>query len=331
MNQPTNLLDGLHQWLARYDEMHAQHTASMAEHQGQDGKEPKNYAAYDEQRFTNALEATEFLNGLVAHVRPLVQPPAPGGPSKRTFDPTTTSGAAVAGLFRTWCRLRGDDPEGEVDGGDFVTAASEMFTELGLNVGGPASQVDPAADQHVYTVFGLRWDHADSLLVAGVLPGEHAEAVVILDDAEEGFGRWAETFTADSAQAAADAARRQVEDYTDEPFAEITGAYPEPLLDALRGALNDWFEDHPEHPRPALVEFDVTYTHPEGAAWSDWGPTFHYASDPEREERKDIPVEQVMTGVDFTGTRVADALVELDEEERPTNGETLRVVPRPSA
>jgi hypothetical protein len=247
----------------------------------------------------------------------------------RNFDPSTTSGDAIAGLFHTWCRLRGDDPEGEVDGGDFVTAASEMFADLGLDISGPASQVDPVVGQHVYTVFGLRWDHADSLLVAGVIPGEHAEAVVILDDVEQGFGRWVETFTADTAQAAADAARRQIDGgYTEEPFAEITGNYPEPLLNALRDALDDWFDDHLDHPRPALVEFDVTHTYPEGGAWSEWGPTFHYASDPERE---DIPVEQVMAGVDFTGTRVADALVDLDEEERPTNGETLRVVPRPSA
>lgn len=250
----------------------------------------------------------------------------------RTFDPIiSTSGRALADLFRTWCRLRGDDPEAEVDGGDLVTAVSEMFEGLGLDVGGPASQVDVTAGQHVFTVFGLSCDHSDELYVAGVLPGEHADAVVELKNSEDHFGRWAAAFTTATADEAAEMARRQVAGYTDEPFAEITGAYPEPLLDALRDALNDWFEDHPEHPRPALVEFDVTHTHPEGGAWSEWGPTFHYASHPEREERKDIAVEQVMTGVDFSGTRVADALIELDEEERPTNGETLRVVPRPSA
>ncbi|MFG3132937.1 hypothetical protein ACGFZU_35215 [Streptomyces tendae] len=254
----------------------------------------------------------------------------------RTFDPTTTSGAAVAELFRTWCRLRGDDPEGEVSGADFVTAAGELFEDLGLDVGGPASQVDPAAGQHVYTVFGLRWDHADSLLVSGVIPGEHAEAVVILDDVEEGFGRWAETFTADSAQAAADAARRQVEGVDDDAHAQYEDVtpsryvYPTNLVDDLRDALTEWFDDNPKHPRPEAVSFRITHDYDDGPAWSTYGPTFHYGSDPEREERHDIPVDQ-LPSVDFDRTAVADALIEIGDFEQPQDGDTLRIALRPSA
>ncbi|MFE7759635.1 hypothetical protein [Streptomyces sp. NPDC057429] len=62
-----------------------------------------------------------------------------------TFDPTTTSGTALASLFRVWCSLRGTDPQGEVNGGDLTQAVAEHFEALGLDVGGPASQVDAPA------------------------------------------------------------------------------------------------------------------------------------------------------------------------------------------
>ncbi|MEU4266210.1 hypothetical protein ACYCCF_30150 [Streptomyces argenteolus] len=62
-----------------------------------------------------------------------------------TFDPTTTSGSALASLFRVWCSLRGTDPEGEVDGADMTQAVAEHFEALGLDVGGPADQVDAPA------------------------------------------------------------------------------------------------------------------------------------------------------------------------------------------
>lgn len=58
------------------------------------------------------------------------------------FDPSTTSGNALASLFRVWCPLRGDDPDGEVDGCDMTQAIAEHFEALGLDVGGPAAQVD---------------------------------------------------------------------------------------------------------------------------------------------------------------------------------------------
>ncbi|MFF9192593.1 hypothetical protein [Streptomyces rochei] len=192
----------------------------------------------------------------------------------RTFDPTTTSGAAVAELFRTWCRLRGDDPEGEVSGADFVTAAGELFEHLGLDVGGPASQVAPAAGQHVYT------------------------------DGE---------------------APAQYDDVTPSQY-----VYPKNLVDDLREALTEWFDDNPEHTRPEAVSFHITHDYDDGPAWSTYGPTFHYGSDPEREERHDIPVDQ-LPSVDFDRTAVADALIEIGDFEQPQDGDTLRIALHPSA
>ncbi|MEU0350789.1 hypothetical protein ABZ302_28810 [Streptomyces sp. NPDC006237] len=61
------------------------------------------------------------------------------------------------------------------------------------------------------TVVGLRYDRADALLAAGVIPGEYAAAAVELDDVELDFSRWIDTFRAESAAAAARAARAQVE------------------------------------------------------------------------------------------------------------------------
>ncbi|MBT1188676.1 hypothetical protein HET69_33020 [Streptomyces sp. CJ_13] len=129
-----------------------------------------------------------------------------------SFDPTTTSGEALANLFYTWCELRGSDTEEEVDGGDLVEAVKDMFTALGLDIAGPDSQVDMPVDHNVFTVIGLSCDHSDELYVAGVLPGEHATAVVELGRDEDHFGRYAHTFTAESADEAADRARGLVED-----------------------------------------------------------------------------------------------------------------------
>ncbi|MEY9840630.1 hypothetical protein [Streptacidiphilus sp. EB103A] len=84
-------------------------------------------------------------------------PPAPPAAPRRSceqpgkgptialkFDTTTSSGQAVAELFVYWCELRGEDPEGEVDGGFIVHALSQAFEALGLDIGGPPSQL---ADQ----------------------------------------------------------------------------------------------------------------------------------------------------------------------------------------
>ncbi|MGW7196168.1 hypothetical protein [Streptomyces chryseus] len=128
-----------------------------------------------------------------------------------TFDPTTTSGNALASLFRTWCELRGADPDGDVNGGDMVDELSTQFEALGLDVGGPVSQVAMPSGHQVFTVFGLVCDHGGGLMVADVIPGEHAEAVVELETSEDHYGRWAGTFTAATADAAADLARQQVD------------------------------------------------------------------------------------------------------------------------
>lgn len=62
----------------------------------------------------------------------------------------TASDRALADLFRRWCALRGDDPDGDVNGGDLVEAVTEMFASLGLDVQGPSSQVDsPIRPAHV--------------------------------------------------------------------------------------------------------------------------------------------------------------------------------------
>ncbi|WP_329317231.1 hypothetical protein OG723_44480 (plasmid) [Streptomyces sp. NBC_01278] len=129
-----------------------------------------------------------------------------------TFDPTTTSGEALADLFRAWCELRGDDPDGDVNGGDMVDAVADAFLALGLDIGGSASQVDMPAGHSVFTVFGLIRDRSDDLYVAGVIPGEHAEAVVELESSDDSFGRYTATFVAKSAEAAADLARGRVEE-----------------------------------------------------------------------------------------------------------------------
>jgi hypothetical protein len=257
----------------------------------------------------------------------------------RTFDPTTTSGTALAELFRTWCQLRDNTPELGMDGGVLVGAVRETFETLGLDVDGPASQVDAAADQHVFTVFGLSCDHSDELYVAGVIPGEHAEAVVELATSEEHFGRWASTFTAPSADAAAQLAYAQVEDGDtdghydrtvipgDPEYGDVTPtgcAYPPNLLDDLREELDGWFDDHPTWHRPRAVTFTVTTDYDDGPWWDTQGPTFHYDADPDREERRDIPVDK-LPDVDFDGTAVDGALVALGEWSHPQPGDTLRI------
>ncbi|MFI9629711.1 hypothetical protein [Streptomyces sp. NPDC052042] len=58
-----------------------------------------------------------------------------------------------------------------------------MFGCLGLDRSGPAARVDPPGTGEVFSVFGLRYDRADALIVTGVLPAEHAAAVVEPDGA----------------------------------------------------------------------------------------------------------------------------------------------------
>ncbi|MFI6688435.1 hypothetical protein [Streptomyces sp. NPDC050485] len=134
-----------------------------------------------------------------------------GEPAMLHFDPTTTSGSAVASLFRAWCSLRDAGPGRQPNVTELAGAVEEMFACLSLDPSGPPAQVDPPGEGQVFTVFGLRYDRADALLVAGVLPGEHAAAAAELDGNELHFGRWVDTFHTTSGDAAADAARAQVE------------------------------------------------------------------------------------------------------------------------
>lgn len=129
-----------------------------------------------------------------------------------TFDPTTTSGAALANLFRRYCELRGPNPEGEVSGGDMLQALTVAFEDIGLDVHGDGTQLDVPAGHSAFTVIGLCCDHSDELYVAGVQAGEHAAAVVELQADEDHFSRYAYTLVAESADAAADLARQQIED-----------------------------------------------------------------------------------------------------------------------
>ena len=246
-----------------------------------------------------------------------------------TFDPTTASGHALAELFRTWCRLR-DDPGRKTNGTDLTQAVTRQFTALGLDTTGPATQVDESTEGKVFTVFGLRSDEADHLMVAVVLPGEHTHAIAPVQTSEDHYSQWADTITAESPDTAADIARRQIEsgDYGDEPaYPDTTPspcAYPKTLLNDLRHALVEWFDDNPDHTRPHAVSFGTTTDHDDGPTWNTSGPTLHYDSDPEREERRDIPVDH-LTDIDFENTAVADTLGKIADFRHPQTGDTLRI------
>ncbi|GLX22578.1 hypothetical protein Slala02_58810 [Streptomyces lavendulae subsp. lavendulae] len=114
----------------------------------------------------------------------------------------------MATLFRVWCSLRDTGPGRRPEAAELAGAVEEMFAGLGLDLDGPAAQVEPPGPGEVFTVFGLRYDHADALLVAGVVPGDHAASAVELDGEETDFCRWVDTFHAESGDAAARAARR---------------------------------------------------------------------------------------------------------------------------
>jgi hypothetical protein len=57
-----------------------------------------------------------------------------------TFDPTAVEGQAIADLFRA-CKAI-EDSTGGWNGGDDVEAACDTFQLLGIDVNGPAEQVD---------------------------------------------------------------------------------------------------------------------------------------------------------------------------------------------
>ena len=85
------------------------------------------------------------------------------------LDPATTSGSAVAFLFRTWCFLRGAGPGRRPEAAELAYAVEDMAVGHGLDPAGPPAQVELAGTGEVFTVFGLRYDRADVLLMVGVI------------------------------------------------------------------------------------------------------------------------------------------------------------------
>ncbi|MEU5900399.1 hypothetical protein [Streptomyces venezuelae] len=87
------------------------------------------------------------------------------------------------------------------------------------------------------------------------------------------------------------------------------------LLEDLRHALADYFDDRPYLRRPAAVSFRTTH-YDDGRAWYAGQARLHYT-----DKRRG---ELFETG--FDRTFVADALVELSEDTGPQDGAVLRVV-----
>ncbi|KOV54582.1 hypothetical protein ADL00_29815 [Streptomyces sp. AS58] len=106
------------------------------------------------------------------------------------LDPATTSGSAVAFLFRKWCFLRDAGPGRRPERLNWPTPWRTWPSASAWIRPAPHAQVELAGTGEVFTVFGLRYDRADALLMAGVIPGEHAAAVVELDGDELDFSRW---------------------------------------------------------------------------------------------------------------------------------------------
>lgn len=97
---------------------------------------------------------------------------------------------------------------------------------------------------------------------------------------------------------------------------DVTPTHYGKLLEDLRHALADHFDDRPYLPRPAAVSFRTTH-YDDGRAWcSGWRTRLHYT-----DRRQGVLYEE-----HFDRTFVADALVELSEYEEPRDGAVLRVV-----
>ncbi|MFC7983284.1 hypothetical protein [Streptomyces sp. NPDC057336] len=103
----------------------------------------------------------------------------------------------MVSLIRVRCSLRDAGPGRRPEPAELAGASEEMFAGLGLDPAGPPAQ--------------LRHDRVDALLIAGVVPGEHATAAVELNGGERDFFRWIDTFHAENADAAARAAQAQIE------------------------------------------------------------------------------------------------------------------------
>ncbi|MEV0487295.1 hypothetical protein AB0I69_42685 [Streptomyces sp. NPDC050508] len=92
------------------------------------------------------------------------------------------------------------------------------------------------------------------------------------------------------------------------------------LLEDLRSALTEWFDDRPKIRRPAAISFRVTTEYDDGPAWATWDTTAYFT---------DSPTGQTY-GEDFERSFVSEALVEIGNFDRPQVGDTLRVaIPSP--
>ncbi|MFJ5142978.1 hypothetical protein [Streptomyces sp. NPDC088707] len=91
------------------------------------------------------------------------------------------------------------------------------------------------------------------------------------------------------------------------------------LLEDLRAALAEWFDDRPKLRRPAAISFGVTLDYDDGPAWDTANPTAYFTDSPNGQEYPD----------DFAKSRVADALVDIDDFDQPQPHDTLRVVVPP--
>ncbi|MFD3815191.1 hypothetical protein ACFWRZ_08995 [Streptomyces rubiginosohelvolus] len=88
------------------------------------------------------------------------------------------------------------------------------------------------------------------------------------------------------------------------------------LLEDLREALKEWFDDRPGVRRPAAVGFRVTTDYDDGPAWATDGATAYFTDSPDGVEYPH----------DFERTAVADALVEIADFDQPQTGDRLIVV-----
>lgn len=88
------------------------------------------------------------------------------------------------------------------------------------------------------------------------------------------------------------------------PARDVFPDVPAELRTFLRDALVEFFEDSTVHAMPSAVTIIVTNDYDDGPAWNTYGATLHYGPD--------VTVE----APDFDRTFVADALVEISDDEQ---------------
>ncbi|MFJ9574666.1 hypothetical protein [Streptomyces bacillaris] len=89
------------------------------------------------------------------------------------------------------------------------------------------------------------------------------------------------------------------------PAHDVFPYVPAELRAFLRDALVEFFEDSTVYVMPSAVTIIVTNDYDDGPAWNTFGATLHYGPD--------VTVE----APDFERTFVADALVEISDDEQP--------------